>query len=476
MSILDLARMAPGGMAYYVTNKTWKPYPHLNLIEDKLLDVELGRVKKLAIMMPPRHGKSMLTSHMFPAWFLGRNPTKKVILASYEASFAALWGRRARNILEEYGKDLFGVSVRDDSRASDHWEIVEHGGGMFTAGAGGALTGKGASVFIIDDPIKNSEEAASETIREKIWEWYVSTATTRLEKDAALILIMTRWHEDDLAGRILSREKGWNVIRLPAIAEEDENWGEWKRSKGEALCPDLIPLSQLEEQQQRAGEYWFATNYQQRPYPRGGGIFRRSDFDIVPQRPQTNMRVRGWDLAASTKKDAKRTAGVLLSKDYEGVIYVEDVVKGKWVPGERDKIIYQTAQSDGKGVKIKIEEEGGSGGIAQIEHIVRSLQGFAVEGVRVTGDKMTRADPVAAQANVKNIRVVRGDWNNEFFSELEAFPNGEYMDQVDALSLAFQFISIMKPSRVVSHDRIQKTWRDEIPEKEVYENWRKELY
>ena len=176
------------------------------------------------VTLPPRHGKSQLISQYFPAWYLGTFPDRRTILTSYEAGFAAGWGRRARDVLEEFGPEVFEVSVREDSSAADRWDINGHVGGMITAGVGGAITGRGADLLIIDDPVKNSEDAASKTMRDKAWEWYQSTAYTRLEPGGAIILVMTRWNEDDLAGRILKESQTggekWEVMNLPAIAEE----------------------------------------------------------------------------------------------------------------------------------------------------------------------------------------------------------------------------------------------------------------
>jgi predicted phage terminase large subunit-like protein len=424
-------------------------------------------------MMPPRHGKSELCSKYFPAWYLGMHPNDRIILTSYEADFARHWGRRARNILEEDGGSLFGVNIRSDSHAADRWDILGTDGGMFTAGAGGPITGRGADVAIIDDPIKNAEDANSETIREKIWDWYHSTFATRLHKQGRIIIIATRWHEDDLIGRLLKEQPDkWDVIKYTAIAERDEDWGTWSRKEGDPLCNELIPLEQLKEHMHH--EYWWSALYQQRPYPRGGGLFKREDFEIVSTIPQSRIKVRAWDLAASEKKDAKRTAGVLLSKDAEGVYYVEDAIIGKWSPGKRDAVIKQTAQLDGRSVVVKIEQEPGSGGIAQVDSIIRSLNGFSVEGVPITGDKISRADPVASQAGIKNIKILQGSWNQEFLREIEAFPQGTYKDQVDALSLAFNYLAQKKwlaPTRPV---RFEKDWRDEIPDMGMGggEDWR----
>jgi len=394
------------------------------------------------VQMPPRHGKSLLVNY-FCAWYLGNFPDKRVILASYESDIAASWGRQARQILEEYGPELFDITIQSDSHAAHRWDIANHPGGMITGGCRSALTGRGFHIGVIDDPIKDDLQAASPTFRQRTWDWYLSTFSTRMQRDGAIILIQTRWHEDDLSGRLLrAQEEGgdqWDVVKLPALAEENESIGMWTRAEGEALCPELIPQEMLESTRDRLGAYWWATLYQQRPFPKGGGVFKVEGVEVVDALPPHCLLCRGWDLAASV--DGKRTAGVLLAKSASGEFFVVDSVTGKWLPGERDQVIKATATRDGSQVAIKIEQEGGSGGIAQVHSLVRNLAGFSVEGIRATGSKEVRASPFAAQVNVGNVKLVKGDWNSDLISELESFPTGEYSDQVDALSMAFNYLA-----------------------------------
>ncbi|RME86621.1 MAG: hypothetical protein D6785_03010, partial [Planctomycetota bacterium] len=227
-------------------------YPlHIEAIEDLLLEVFRGRLSKLLLSCPPRHGKSELISKYFPAWWILHKPHDRIILASYEAHFAEHWGRKVRELVEEYGK-YFGVTLRKDSKRAASWETMA-GGGMYTAGVGGPITGKGANLLILDDPIKNAEQALSKTYREKTWDWFNSTAYTRLEPGGSVIVMHTRWHEDDLAGRLKNTGK-YLFINFPAIADQDDSLG---REPGFALWPERFPVETLLEIKNQIGSYWF---------------------------------------------------------------------------------------------------------------------------------------------------------------------------------------------------------------------------
>ena len=462
-----MAASDPAAFAVMASRTSWKPYPHLLLIAEKLQQVFHGECRRLIVEMPPRHGKSEFISKYWPAYFLIRNPDLRVILASYESDFAASWGRKAREVVEDMGP-YFGVRVKGQSSAAMRWDLEGREGGMVSCGARGPLSGRGMDLGIIDDPVKNDEEANSESYREKIWDWYLSTFSTRLHKGGSIIIVMTRWNEDDLVGRLLESEKAggekWDVLNLPAIAEKDEDYGLMKRKEGESLCPELIPHTMLEDIKGRLGEYWWGALYQQSPFPKGGGIFKRDMIRTVNAIPQSAIAVRAWDLAAS--KTGKRTAGVLLAKTVDNEYIVGDVFTGKLEPAARDAMIRKVAERDGSNIPIKIEQEPGSGGLAQIHTLVKKLAGFSVEGIRITGDKITRADPMASQSNVGNMTIVKGDWNDRFLSELEAFPTGTDCDQVDALSLGFGYLCMRSASmgfyKVPAH--LKKNPIDEILE------------
>jgi hypothetical protein len=274
----ELARSSPAGFAAVASRGMWKLAPHLKLLNGCLMEIVGKTIDRLSISMPPRHGKSELVSKYFLAWYLCTFPDRRVLLASYEADFAAQWGRKVRDLVDELGPRYFGVSVRRDSSASDRWEIDGHPGGMQTAGIGGALTGKGAHLFVIDDPVKNAEEANSEAIRARNWDWYRAAAYTRLEPDGAFVLMQTRWHEEDLAGMVLKEAKAndesWTVLNLPALSLGEGD--PLNRAEGLPLWPERYDRAALLRIKATLGSYWFSALYQGSPQPAEGGVFKRS--------------------------------------------------------------------------------------------------------------------------------------------------------------------------------------------------------
>jgi predicted phage terminase large subunit-like protein len=437
----------PADFAGIVSRDRWVDAPHLDLINEALMRIARGDLLRLMVNLPPRHGKSELISRYFPAWYLGTFPDRRVILCSYEADFAAQWGRRARDVLEEFGL-LFRDRVRVDqtSSAADRWDFKGHQGGMITAGVRGPITGKGADVLIIDDPVKNAEEAASPTYREAAWEWYKSTAYTRLEPGGAIILIQTRWHEEDLSGKLLEemhQEGGeqWEIINLPALAEAGDPLG---RQPGEALWPVRFPQEVLERKKIAVGSYFWAALYQGKPAPPGGNLFKREWFRIVDDYPRGLLAERRWDLAASSGK-GDWTTGLQLGIQ-DGIAYVIDVRRDRLSPAGGEALVRQTAIMDlqqGLGMRIRMEQEPGASGKYTIDHFrKRVLMGFDFAGHPSTGSKVERARPVRAAAEAGNVLLLRGPWNRVFLDEVAAFPNGAHDDIVDTLSGAFYDLTL----------------------------------
>lgn len=268
---------SPAAFAAAHSNGLWEPYRHLTFISDEIVaGVERDEWDLLILTTPPRHGKTELTSRWTPAWAIIKHGLR-VGLASYEADFAATHGRRTKEIIGEIGEQ-YGVKVKSDTRSASRWELEGSNAGMWTAGVGGPVTGKGGQLLLVDDPVKNAEEAQSPVYREKVWEWWTSTFLTRREPGAKVVLIMTRWHEDDLAGRLLKAALGTmrvKLVNLPAIAEEDDALG---RAPGEALCPPRYDLNALAMIRESVGSRVWASLYQQRPQRQGGSVFQRQHF------------------------------------------------------------------------------------------------------------------------------------------------------------------------------------------------------
>jgi len=444
--------VTPALFAITASRGRWAAANHLLMLSDKLTQVAAGNLKRLMVFMPPRSGKSQLISQFFPAWYLGHHPDNRIILTSYESDFAATWGWKARNAFEEYASKIFGLSVRSDSSARNRWDIVDHVGGMNTAGVGAAITGKGADLLIIDDPVKNAEEANSELKRDKAWDWYQSTAYTRLEPGGAVILIMTRWHQEDLGGLLLKEMDAggeqWEVLKFPAIAEENDILG---RKIGEPLWEKRYPLESLKRIEGTVSAYWWAAMYQQSPYGRTGGTFRRQDF-IITEGSTKGNKVRFWDLAATKAeqgKDPDWTVGCLMN-ELRGQYWILDIIRVRDEAAEVERVIKQAAQLDGKETQIFMEQEGGAAGKSLISHYARNvLKGYAFKGIPATGSKPVRAQPLASAVANGNVRLVSAAWNTAFLDEAERFPTAKvHDDQVDAASHAFNLLDDKKPEVV----------------------------
>lgn len=403
-----------------------------------------GELQRVMVFMPPRHSKSETVSRLFTAYYLYRHPDRFVGLASYAADLAYTLSRSARTNFVTAGGQLSGAA-----KAVKHWQ-TDQGGGMWATGVGGPATGKGFHLGIVDDPLKNAEEAASEAIQNRNNDWWDSVFSTREEPGGAIVLLLTRWNEKDTAGYVLSMEadepEHWHIVTMPAIAEETDPerfpatctlHPDW-RAPGAALCPERYPLERLVKLAKRIGEYFFAALFQQRPRPRSGGMFKRDYFPIIEAMPAQVRRVRYWDKAGADEGKGDYTVGVLIAKTREGQYIVEDVVRGQWKAAARNTVIRQTAELDRRRgrVAIWVEQPPGLGKEAS-DTVIKLLSGFSARANPVKGDKVERADPFAAQCQAGNVSLLRGDWNKAYIEELCAFPRGTNDDQVDGSSGAF---------------------------------------
>lgn len=401
------------------------------------------------IFAPPRHGKSELLSRLFSAYYLSLFPDRWVGINSYAADLAYTLSRSAReNYLAR------GGTVKDDAAAVKHWE-TEEGGGLWAAGVGGPITGKGFHLGIIDDPIKNAEEAASETVNQNQQAWYSSTFYTREEPNAAIVIMMTRWNERDLCGWLLEQEneeepEHWHVVSFEAIKEADTpqlpkgcTLEPDNREVGESLCPERYSIEKLRKIAKRIGDYFWNALYRQRPTAKEGLMFKLHQLPIVKAAPVDARRVRYWDLGGSDSTKADYSVGCLMSRTPEGMYFVEDIERGRWSPKERNAKIKATAEADDQKfgpIPVWIEKVPGLA-VEVINNIVSLLAGHRVHTEMAKNDKTTRADPLAGQCEANNVKLIEGAWNAAFRNELTSFPNGANDDQVDAASGAFSKIS-----------------------------------
>lgn len=406
--------------------------------------VEQGILKRVLVTMPPRHGKSELCSVRFPAWYLGRNPDQRIIIASYAADLAERFSRQVRGVIlgDRFPAIFPGVAVAQDSRSVATWDLAGRRGGLKAVGVGGPVTGHGANCLLIDDPVKNRAEAQSEVYRNSIWDWYTSTAYTRLEDGGAVILIMTRWHEDDLMGRILNAEaagdthEGWHVLHMPAVDDQ-----------GRALWPEKYGEEALRTIRETIGEYDWSALYLGNPVPREGAMFNVSRVETVSVAPAGLRCVRAWDMAA-TPGGGDYTVGVRMDgPDADGVYYVVNIVRGQWSTDRRNAIIRETAASDGDACWQLFPIDPGSAGVDAARAVTRMLAGHRVRSERVTGPKESRAEPYAAAVGEGHVKLVRAPWNMSYLSELQSFPLGAHDDQVDASSDAYTELTRKRVAR-----------------------------
>lgn len=400
----------------------------------------------------PTHN-SELASVRFPAYHMGRRSDDPVILTSYGAELAQDKSRQARDLVEtsDYRCLFPEVRVSPDKRATDNWRLHGRRGGIVAAGVGGPITGHGAALGIIDDPFENWEQAQSALERKKRWAWYQSTFRTRVWEGGAIVLVMTRWHPEDLVGQLVAQGgEPWVWVRLPAVAETQDERDKLNaelhlpeglpdplgREPGEPLSPSRYSQAELARIAAVTTSIMWAGLYQGAPRMAEGNRFKRHMFPIIDVVPGDVTRVvRYWD-KAGTEGAGKRTAGVRMSRTRDGLYVVEDVVKGQWSAGPRENTIKQVAQTDrSRGlVHHWVEQEPGSGGKESADATVRNLGGHSIRVDKVTGAKEVRTEPYLAQAENGNVRLVRGEWNRDFIEEHLVWPNGAFLDQVDAAS------------------------------------------
>ncbi|WP_336974531.1 terminase large subunit domain-containing protein [Alcaligenes sp. PF14] len=418
----------------------YRPAPHHHLIAEALERVERGECKRLMICMPPRHGKSELASRRFPSYFIGRNPAKQIIAASYNSDLAGDFGREVRNIVAEPEFNaLFQVQLASDSKAANRWHTS--GGGMYVAaGVGTAITGRGAHILLIDDPFKDREEADSERRRQRVWDWYTSTAYTRLMPGGAIVLINTRWHEDDLSGRLLAQQEHggdqWEVLSLPAIDD-----------RGHALWEEDYPLSRLLEIKAVLPERDWNALYQQNPTPDDGTYFRRDWFKTWDRLPAA-LNLYGTSDYAVTADGGDWTVHRVWGVDERGDIYRVAGWRGQtasdeWIERKIDLMLkYRPLAWFGEAGVIQKSIE------PMLTRRMRERNCYSrLEWLPSISDKPTRARGIQARLSMGGVWFEPNAEIDEFLK----FPGGAHDDEVDVAGMIGRALDEAHPAVVPVH-------------------------
>lgn len=418
--------------------------------------VERGENPRLILQMPPRHGKSYLSSENFPVWHLGNNPDHKCIVASYSADLSQTFSKKALDMAQaNYVTNIYPDLILDERRQTmSEWGTTK-GGGYKSVGVGGSLTGHGADILIVDDPVKDWEEAMSVRVRDRVWNWWSSTAYTRLMPGAGVLVIMTRWHEDDLAGKLINlmeEEKAdphsdkWEIINYPAIAEHDEE----HRKKGEPLHPARFPLDKLMKLKSAVGDRVWTSLYQQKPRPDGGRYINREWFKKINHvdLPHNLKWIRFWDLAVQAKTSNDETASSKCAMDSEGNLYITEQITYRKVWGSSKAKIIDIARKE----KIPVGIESVGAMDIATQEVRTSLRGeILVKSIKVTKDKLTRAIPWIDKAEQGKVFLVDTGWVDSFLDQCEEFDpmqSSQHDDRIDSVSGAYEMIKKRRKPRI----------------------------
>lgn len=443
-SVVSDWKLTPATFAHRISGGAWIPAPHLMYISGRIAKAVARGNGRIIISAPPRHGKSQLSSIYTPAWVLERFPQYKTILAGYGADLATGFSRQVRDIfVDQDNQTILNTRIRKDSSRVEAF-LTEAGGGMYAVGLGGAITGRGANVLLIDDYIKEIKEALSAAYRDYIWNWFTTTAFTRLEPNGTCIIIATRWHSDDLIGRILANfPDQWEYIEIPAIAEAGDILN---RPVGAPLFPERYDLPKLLELKDTLGSIFFQALYQQKPVDESkkitDGQWLQQIATLSDSLIKNGKWARVWDLAATDGAGDYTVGTLMVYEKISQILTIANIVRDQMSPGEVETKVRQTAIADGTDVTIYIEQEPGSSGKALVEHYQRNvLPEFKVEGVPVVNNKLVRAQPFLAAAESGKVRLLVGSWNEAYIREFDSFPGGSFDDQIDTTSAGYTKLS-----------------------------------
>lgn len=430
---------------------------HIDAICAHLEAVTDGRINRLLINVPPGSSKSLLVSVMWQAWEWGPRglPSMRYLTTSFNDGPVKRDTRKCRDLmLSDWYRSLWPeVELNRTGETSfSNTKTGTREGVPF-----GSLTSQRGDRLVIDDP-HSTETAESAADRLATTRKFREGAQNRLndQEKSAIVVIMQRLHEEDVSGVI--HEVGMEYVHLmlpmefepERVCSTEIGFTDPRKEEGELLDPVRFPRDAVEKLKRDMGSYAYAGQYQQRPAPRSGGMFQRGDFEIVDAVPAGARRVRAWDFAASAEKPGKQpdwTVGLKMAW-LDGTFYVEDVVRGRWKPSEVETTLKNTATQDGIDTTIRMPQDPGAAGKADAATKVKLLAGYAVNVQTVTGEKTTRAQPAAAQAEAGNIKLLRGAWNKDFLDEACSFPASQFDDQVDAFADALNELALNEPPTV----------------------------
>lgn len=441
----------PDTFAEHASGGKWKRYAHLDYISKKITPSIIKGNGRVIVTLPPRHGKSELISNWLPTWFLFNYPEKKIILASYAAEFAGKWGAQVRQNLTE--NELIKMDLSKTTKSKKQFKTLE-GGQMICAGMGGPITGSGADLFIVDDPIKNYQDAMSPLIRERHKDWFRSVATTRLEPNATVIILLTRWHEDDLAGWLLNDKEHdkndlrskYTLINMPALCE-DEELDPLKRKINDAVCPERYTTQDLEKIKADLGELIFSAMYQQRPTSLEGNIVLKEWLRFYDEDPKTLSLDEKAIFCDLSYKEGPKTDFTVIEcwgrKDTK--IYLIDQIRARMGFPEQIAAIKAMAERHPTAAGKYIEEH--ANGAAVIQVLKDELMGIVpIKPMTSKEARLAAVSPIFQAGNVYYPNSNYQQWVAVNVGEILTFPNDKNDDTVDTACYAVSHFSSMTMS------------------------------